>query len=399
MTGRRHPGIDVLHSAGCRALSEGRCSCTPRFRAEAYDKRTGRRIRRTFDTLAAAKAWRADAQGALRRRTMQGPTGVLLRDLAADWLQGATNGTIRTRSGHEYKPSALRGYAAELEARILPALGGRKMEDIARADVQYLVDTLLAAGLSPSTIRNALMPLRVIYRRAVARGVVAVNPTTGLELPAQVGKRDRIVSPAQAQILIAALPEWDQAVWATALYAGLRAGELQALDWGHVDLAGGVISVERAYDRQARRFIPPKSQAAVRRIPLASVLRDHLISWKVNCGRDSGLVFGDDGQRPVYHPGLLRRAAASWRQAGLEGLSLHDARHTFASIMIAAGVNAKALSVYMGHANITITFDRYGHLMPGSEHEAAVLLDTYLSLAGERSRAAGSFHQEHQHAG
>ena len=62
---------------------------------------------------------------------------------------------------------------------------------------------------------------------------------------------------------------------------------------------------------------------------------------------------------------------SSWR-AGL---------HTFASLMIGAGVNAKALSTYMGHASITITLDRYGHLMPDSEGEAAGLLDAYLGAA------------------
>jgi integrase len=50
--------------------------------------------------------------------------------------------------------------------------------------------------------------------------------------------------------------------------------------------------------------------------------------------------------------------------------------------MIAAGVNAKALSTYMGHSSITITYDRYGHLMPGNEDEAAALLDAYLDEAG-----------------
>ena len=61
--------------------------------------------------------------------------------------------------------------------------------------------------------------------------------------------------------------------------------------------------------------------------------------------------------------------------------SSHNARHTYASLMIAAGVNAKALSTYMGHANISITLDRYGHLMPGNEAEAATLLDAYLDAA------------------
>ncbi len=53
--------------------------------------------------------------------------------------------------------------------------------------------------------------------------------------------------------------------------------------------------------------------------------------------------------------------------------------------MIAAGVNAKALQTYMGHASVSITLDRYGHLMPGSEAEAASLLDAYLTA--ERKRA------------
>ena len=53
-------------------------------------------------------------------------------------------------------------------------------------------------------------------------------------------------------------------------------------------------------------------------------------------------------------------------------------RHTFGSLMIAAGVNAKALSTYMGHASVTITLDRYGHLLPGAEDEAMERVSAYL---------------------
>jgi integrase len=73
------------------------------------------------------------------------------------------------------------------------------------------------------------------------------------------------------------------------------------------------------------------------------------------------------------------------KSADLNRITLHECRHTFASLMIAAGVNAKALSTFMGHANISITLDRYGHLMPGSEAEAAELLDAYLTAQRERS--------------
>jgi integrase len=72
----------------------------------------------------------------------------------------------------------------------------------------------------------------------------------------------------------------------------------------------------------------------------------------------------------------------------LEAIGLHECRHAFASLMIVAGVNAKALSTYMGHANIGITLDRYGHLMPGNEDEAAGLLDACLARADTAARPA-----------
>ena len=107
----------------------------------------------------------------------------------------------------------------------------------------------------------------------------------------------------------------------------------------------------------------------------------------------------------AFTPSAVRkRASTDWRRANdaererasaegreqqlVAAITLHECRHTFASLMIAAGVNAKALSTYMGHTNISITLDRYGHLMPGNEEEAAGLLDAYLERANSRARIA-----------
>jgi integrase len=75
---------------------------------------------------------------------------------------------------------------------------------------------------------------------------------------------------------------------------------------------------------------------------------------------------------------MIGRARTAWKAAELEPIGLHAARHTAASVMIAAGVNVKALSEFLGHSSITTTFDRYGHLLPGSLSEAATLLDAFL---------------------
>jgi integrase len=130
-------------------------------------------------------------------------------------------------------------------------------------------------------------------------------------------------------------------------------------------------------------------------------------------------VFGRGPGRPFNDSAVRRRAQTAWRrkrraravelaksagldfdeldepardrllkQAGFEPIAWHECRQTFASLMIAAGVNAKALSTYMGHSSITITLDRYGHLFPGNEDEAAELLDSYLERANTLARLA-----------
>jgi integrase len=101
-------------------------------------------------------------------------------------------------------------------------------------------------------------------------------------------------------------------------------------------------------------------------------------------GAGEGRIFAVDRQIRRY----TEDAAKVWRKARLAVLTLHEARHTCASLMIAAGVNAKALSTYMGHATVATTFDKYGHLFDGNEAQAAGLLDAY--LAREAGGSAGA---------
>jgi integrase len=132
--------------------------------------------------------------------------------------------------------------------------------------------------------------------------------------------------------------------------------------------------------------VEPKSRAGVRRVPIASVLRELLIEHQLLTGRRRGLVFGRTEETPFQLTTVYNRAQRIWRAAGLTPIGLHECRHTCASYFIAAGVNAKTLSIFLGHASITVTLDRYGHLFPGSEAEAAGLLDSYLARADTSQR-------------
>ena len=247
---RRTTGIEPLHSGRCGARAGGRCSCSPSWRASVWSKRDAKKIRKTFPTFDAAKAWRAEATVALTRGALRSPAQLTVRAAAEAWLEGVKSGAIRAKNGQTYKPSAIRSYQAALEARVLPEFGGARLSDVTRLELQRFVDRLLSEGLSESTVKNAVMPLRAIYRRALSRGEVSVNPTAAVELPASSAKRERIPSATEATRLIDTLPERDRALWATALYGGLRRGELLALRWEDVDLASGRIRVERSWDER-----------------------------------------------------------------------------------------------------------------------------------------------------
>jgi integrase len=102
-------------------------------------------------------------------------------------------------------------------------------------------------------------------------------------------------------------------------------------------------------------------------------------------------VFGRDAREPFPSTSVRYRALAAWKRAALSPMGLHEARHTFASLMIASGgANPKVIQTVMGHATITMTFDTYGHLMPGGLDEAAEAANEYIRGLAARRRDAVS---------
>lgn len=396
---RTDVGIEERHRKGCATEQRKRCSCGgPSYLASVYDKHAGKRHRKTFSgpgAKTAARQWRQDVQSALRAGTHESQRVVpktTVREACEQWAKDAERGVITTRSGDPYKPGAIRSYRQSLRLRVLdrvidmraknaqrPRLipfGDALVHEVRKPHVQMLIDEMNSEGHAPPTVVGAITALRVVLKREHDREHIEGNPVTGVKLPAIRSKRDRIASPQEASALIAALPEDDRALWATAMYTGLRRGELMALRWDAVDLKAGTIEVRQSWDVEHGPQTPKNGKT--RRVPIPSVLRDHLLGHKLRQAPGTTLVFGRDHDRPFSPSAVVKRADAAWAMAGLERIGLHECRHTYASLMIAAGVNAKALCDYMGHFSVTVTYDRYGHLMPGAHGEAAAMLDTYL---------------------
>ena len=176
----RYEGIVLRHTRACGIRQGGRCSCTPAYQAQVWSARDRKTIRKTFPSLGEARAWRQESQLALRKGTLRAASLTTLDEAAQQWLAAAEAGLVRTRSGDAYKPSAVRAYRQALRHRVLPTFGTRRFTAVSQAMLQDLADQLAVQGLSASSIRNTILPLRAIYRRALNRGEVALDPTRNL---------------------------------------------------------------------------------------------------------------------------------------------------------------------------------------------------------------------------
>lgn len=215
------------------------------------------------------------------------------------------------------------------------------------------------------------------------------DPTKGLRLPAVPAGRDQIASTDEAHRLITALEEQDQGLWATAMYAGMRLGELRALRAEKIDLALKRIKVQAGWD-QYEGEIDPKTEKGRRTTVVIDILEHLLVKHLERTGRTGrDLVFGRTASEPFCSSTIRKRAMRAWKIARqreddegvipeserIRPIGLHDSRHTAVSHWLDAGITIDKVSKFMGHASITVTIDRYGHLLPGGEAEAAEILN------------------------
>jgi integrase len=289
--------------------------------------------------------------------------------------------TITPKTAQRYRELAAR--------QVTPFIGGFELQKLKTMDIEEWHGALLASGrkgggaLSKMTVRHAHRLLSKALAEAVKHELTIKN-VAAMQPPPKVEREEvTILTAEQVRDVVGKLAHrliYPKAI--IGLFTGLRRGEILALRWGAIDFDRKLISVREALEETEEiRFKTPKSAAGKRDAPMPDIvvetLRDHRkreLEQRLALGMgkltDEVLVFSRLGGAPQSPLTLSKE----WRKAALSiglDVSFHALRHTFASMLIDAGIDVVKISKRLGHANPTITLSVYSHLFDRREDKSA----------------------------
>lgn len=273
------------------------------------------------------------------------------------------------------KPRTMKEYRYRLERHVFPALGSKPLAEVGAPDVLGLFRALEDKGYSGWTVHSVALILKVVFRHAVINGELQSSPFERMERgdyrpPGRTPRR--ILNAYEIGALLRETAPDHQLLLTTALFTGLRQGELLGLQWEHVDAVAKVIHVRTALDRN-RQHVPPKTPASVRDVVLPERLLDALTEAR-RCGRYGGrsdYVFPTRVGTAQHWRNVSRRILQPARvNADIGAFRWHDMRHTYASILISRGANLLFVSRQLGHAAPEHTLRLYGDLFEKEQQGA-----------------------------
>lgn len=308
---------------------------------------------------------------------------------------------------NELKPKSLDDLEFRARRLIHPYIGYVRFGELNTLDVQRMINILKQEGLSYSTIEKAYKPVNQAYKygMSVSPPIVQRNPCVGVKLPKAIERpmtdfsifsEDEI-----AKICAAATSCYENGsqryrygyAIIVLLFTGLRFSELAGLEWKNVDLsnrrlyvrANAVSAKDRDGDGRTKTILQQSSKTkhSARVVPIGDAAADALIYLKEqNYGKyvistqDGGLV--DYWNFRHMYDSVLKRA-------GVENRGIHTCRHTFASMLFKRGIDAKVVSEILGHADVSITYNIYIHLIQEQKDLAISMLPTLNELGDNAS--------------
>ena len=336
-----------------------------------YADQTEKRRLKTFATKKQADAWATDALHEVKQGThTPASASITVAEATERWIthceaEGLEYGTIKQRREH-------------LRLHIAPFIGREKLSSLTTPRIHQFDADLRKSGRSLAMRRKVLTNLKTILTFCQGQGLVAQNVARGVKIKND-GRREAsgplregidFPSKAELRLLIDNAPDRWRAFVVTALFSALRASELRGLQWDHVDLEAGLIHVRQRADAW-HKIGAPKSAAGSRDIPLTPMVINALRQWRPVCPSGNlALVFPNGSGNVESHANIVNRFFCPLQikcgmvdEKGKAKYGLHALRHCAASLFIAhLGWTPKRVQSVLGHASITMTFDRYGHL-------------------------------------
>ena len=311
------------------------------------------------------------------------------------------------------RPSCVADIRTRLDKHILPVIGSFRLDKISIGTVEKMRDGLRKQDYAPRTINTIIRIIGAVFRSAIRRGEVTINPVDRVERSFMAVRElrgdeeanstddtvspDAILSPDEIHLMLEQTsPGLYRALFTTAALTGARSGELFALRWTDVEMPDGrqgyiyirrTVSWARLKGENIRpRYYPPKTRAGVRRIPIALELGHALKTWKLLCPPTTDeLVFPAPTGMAIRRSNALRYGLwPALRRAGLRRVNMHSLRHSFASALIIGGAPVTEVQTLLGHASPAITLRIYSHWFKAEDSGAVERLSA-LILKSEKS--------------
>ena len=260
---------------------------------------------------------------------------------------------------------------------------------ISQIDIQSLYARMFERGLSARTIEYTNAVLESAFRQAVRWKMLAEDPCAGVDLPRVKRKEMEALSVEECRrfLEVAEKSEWFPLL-ALALTTGMRPSEYLALKWTDIDWQRGTASVCRTIQVTGSEwtFDDTKRKRSRRIVMLQNFVLKALQALKeAQQSRREGnsfaafdLIFVSPAGMPLKQRAVKREFRKLLAIARIRSVRLYDLRHTAATLAIAAGVSVKVISDQLGHASISFTLERYSHVLPSIQDEAAAKVEQLL---------------------
>jgi integrase len=292
------------------------------------------------------------------------------------------------------RPTTQRRYQDVLRRHVEPTLGRKYLSKLSPLDVQSLYADKLTEGLSPTTVALIHNILHRALKQAVRWGLLMRNVTEAVDPPREATPEYATWNEYQVRefLAVADKDEW-AALWRLALTTGMRRGEILGLRWEDLDLTREVLAVRRTLSRGTGgtyTFGTPKTTSGRRSIALprstVESLKVHRIRQvegrlKAEVYKDEDLVFADSIGEPLHPNSVAYRFNRLIAKARLPRIRFHDLRHTAATLMLANNIHPKIVQERLGHADVSMTLNRYSHVTMDMQREAADRLDNLIGGA------------------